>query len=144
MVKRETYVLVDLTAYRNIQDYKYKQFLHEEFCTMVNLISFFTRAPPTLYRAIEGAATPKVITLTHTEERISYQIYKYYNCQNYKTYVFTTFIVRFFNGSKLNCQGYICATNLQIHKSDSPNEGILGHQSQLLIMFYRIMNICKT
>ena len=107
MVKRETYVLVDLTAYRNIQEYKYKQFLHEEFCTMVNLISFFTRAQPTLYRAIEGAATPKVITLTHTEERISYQIYKYYNCQNYKTYVFTTFIVRFLNGSKLNCQGYI-------------------------------------
>ena len=63
MVKRETYVVVDLTAYRNIQDYKYKQFLHEEFCVLVKLISFFTLAQLTLYRSSEGAATPRVITL---------------------------------------------------------------------------------
>ena len=72
MVKRETYVLVDLTAYKNIQDCKYKQFLHEEFCVLVKLISFFTLAQVTLYRASEGAATPRVITLDTHGGRISY------------------------------------------------------------------------
>ena len=67
MVKRETYVLVDLTAYRNIQDCKYKQFLHEEVCVLVKLISFFTLAQLTLYRASEGSSL-----LTRTEGRISY------------------------------------------------------------------------
>ena len=62
--KRVTYVLVDLTAYRNIHECKYKQFMNEEFCFLVKPLSnFYTSAQPTLYRASEGAATPRVITL---------------------------------------------------------------------------------
>ena len=63
MVKRETYILVDLTAYRNTHDCKYKQFIHKEFCLLVKLLSFFTLSQPTPYRASKGAATLRSNTL---------------------------------------------------------------------------------
>ena len=110
MVKRESYILVYLTAYRNIHCCKYKQYLHEEFFALVKLVSFCTRAQPTPYRASEGSSL-----LTRTEARVSYQIYKYYICQNCKTYLFTTFIVRFFNSSKLNRQGSTVIGNMTSH-----------------------------
>ena len=61
MVKRETYLLVDLTAYRIIQDCKYKQFLQKEFCVLVKLIGFL-RVRSLLCLASEGAGTPRVTT----------------------------------------------------------------------------------
>ena len=40
MVKKESYILVGLTAYRNIHYCKYKQYLHEEFLRWLNLLAF--------------------------------------------------------------------------------------------------------